>query len=435
MWSSREHPTEVPLSNHLINEVKEMYKKVLKLTAQSTVIEQNGEEKQCVKIAFQNYKDCYQDDGSDIIIYRREEPGYIFDYDEKEYFDCLPLPTPKEVIFRGHLKDMHTFCEYYDTTAAVGKVYAYWVGKGEVGESLTGPVAVKMRDRSVWWHFDEVLERTYKLKEKFPNIDLLQVGETRLGKPLVAILVGNRKNMIAAVGAVHAGESGPEILITFLEEVLTETPDAFDKCGIAVFPSVSADNREEMVNGAPWYIRKSAGGVDLIRNFDADWDRVDFSYGLSSDDPKSPTYRGPCPNSEPEVKALIKLMETVNPRAVFSYHFLCSISTDRLLSYGGASNDPDYITALDKTSIEYSKAFREAIGAPERKFRTTELICSAGSLIAWLYKRGIVAFDLEMSGDLEETFPSKKDKSTKEALDLAIKGHEAALLKMIKVFE
>ena len=238
--------------------------------------------------------------------------------------------------------------------------------------------------------------------------------------------------MIMTVGAVHAGESGPEILLTFLRETLSENPKAFDDCGIAVLPVVSADNREEMVNGAPWYIRKNSRGVDLNRNFDADWDLVDFSYGLSSDDPKSPTYRGPYPNSEPEVKALIKLVEAVNPIAVFSYHFLCSISTDRLLSYGGARNDKNYINTLDSVSVEYSKAFREAIGAPERSFETTELICSAGSLIAWLYKRGIVAFDLEMSGDLETTFPSKKDKSTPEALALAIKGHKAALLKMLE---
>ena len=64
-----------------------MYKKVLKLFAVSSVKEVMGEQKQCVKISFQNYKDGYSDDGSDIIIYRREEPGYIFDYDEKEYYN------------------------------------------------------------------------------------------------------------------------------------------------------------------------------------------------------------------------------------------------------------------------------------------------------------------------------------------------------------
>ena len=152
-----------------------MYKKVLKLFATSTVREDGGAEKQCVKITFQNYKDGYKDDGSLIYIYRREEPGYIFDFDEKEYFDCIPLPEEKDIIFSGHLEDMHTFCEYYDITAEVGKVYAYWVGKGEPLKFLTGPCAVKMREREVWWHFDEILERTYALKRDFPFLDLLEV--------------------------------------------------------------------------------------------------------------------------------------------------------------------------------------------------------------------------------------------------------------------
>ena len=183
------------------------------------------------------------------------------------------------------------------------------------------------------------------------------------------------------------------------------------------------------------YIRKNSRGVDLNRNFDADFEAVDHSYGLSSDDPRSPTYRGPRPNSEPEVKAIIKLMEQVKPCAIFSYHFLCSICTDRLVSYGGAGEDGDYLEALDQTSIEYSRAFRAAIGAPPRSFKSTELICSAGSLIAWAYKRGIIAFDIEMSGDLSERFPSKKDKSSRAMLREVTNGHKAALLAMLEQFK
>lgn len=408
-----------------------MRKKVLKLFAKSTVTTVDGKEKQCVKITFQNYKDGYQDDGSDIIIYRRPEDGYIFDYDEREYFDCLPLPTKDNVIFRGTLPDLNTFCEYEDTDAEVGKVYAYWVGKGEIGESLTGPVAVKMRDREVWWHHDEILEKTYALERDFSNVTTLEMGKTTHGMPLVALFIGNRENSIACTGAVHAGESGPEILLTALREILTNDPNAFSKCGIAVLPTVNADMREEMVNGAPWYIRKNARGVDLNRNLDADWEQIDYSYGLSSADPKSPTYRGPYPGSEPESVAMMKFIEEAKPKIVFSYHFLCSISTDRLLSSKSAIGDSNYISKLDEISTVYSEAFRGAINAAPRKFNTTELICSAGSLITWLYKRGIPAFDIEMSQDLTDLAICKKDVSTPQMLNKAIRGHKAALLKII----
>lgn len=410
-----------------------MRKKVLKLTASSTVTSVAGSKKQCVRISFQNYKDGHEliNDGSEVIIYRRHTPGYIFDYDEREYFDCLPPPTEDEVVFRGHLPDLHTFCEWDDTDAEVGKVYAYWVGKGEIGESITGPVAVKMRDRRVWWHYSEVLEKSYALARDFESVEVEEIGKTAHGLPLIAIYVGNRENRIACLGAVHAGESGPEILLTALRDILSEDPAAFAECGIAVLPTVNADMREEMVNGAPWYIRKNARGVDLNRNLDADWENIDYSYGLSSADPKSPTYRGPYPDSEPESQAMIKFVEKVKPRLIFSYHFLCSVSTDRLISSGAAADDKGYINALTEVSRIYAKAFRRAADLPPRKSDEVSLICSAGSLITWAYKRGIVAFDIEMSEDIQDIFPSKKDITTPEMLARAIEGHKAALLDIL----
>ncbi len=406
-------------------------KKVLKLTATSACDEICG---QFVDVSFQLYKEGLEDDGSDVIIYRKEDTTFVFDYDYDEYFDCI-LPDADDIIFKGKLEVRHTFCEYRDFNVEVGKTYIYWVGRGEVGKALTGPIPVKVRDRRVWWHFDEILQKTYSLKDDFPSLELVEVGKTVFGKPLIALLIGNKENMIATAGAVHAGESGPEILLTALREILSENPSAFDECGIAVLPVVNADMREKMVSGAPYYIRKNAGGVDLNRNFDADWERVDHSYGLSSDDERSPTYRGARPNSEPEVQALISFTELTSPRAVFSYHFLCSISSDRLLSSALAANDEKYVRELDRVSKEYSVAFRSAIGAQPRPSDDTPLICSSGSYITWLYKRGITAYDLEMSMDLTELTPCKYDKSTFEMLCTAIKGHKAALLRMISLYE
>ena len=51
-----------------------------------------------------------------------------------------------------------------------------------------------------------------------------------------------------------------------------------------------------------------------------------------------------------------------------------------------------------------------------------------------MYQRGVIAFDLEFKGDVEEFFDCKQDKTTPEILDLAIRGHKAALLKIIDFF-
>lgn len=408
-------------------------KKVLKLVAKSTVGAKDGKECQCVKISFQYYKEGHPNDGKPVIIYRREEPKYIFDYEEWEYFDCL-LPRREDIIFKGHLEEKNTFCEYVDYDVKPGRVYAYWVGKESFGKAITGPAPVKVRDRRVWWHFDEILEKTYALKCDFPSIDLKEVGKTVHGKPLIAIFAGNRENMIACTGAVHAGESGPEILLTAIREILTEKPESLEKCGIAILPVVNADMREVMVNGAPWYIRKNANGVDLNRNFDANWQTVDYSYGLISTDPNSPTYRGPYPNSEPEVQAVISFIELVKPRAVFSYHWLCSISSDKMLGASSAKDDKEYLDRLNKISLEYSTAFRGGMGAAPRLENETPLICSCGSLPNWLHARGVVCFDMEMSADLPTLATAKKDKSTPKMLKSVVSGHKAGLLKMTEYF-
>ena len=409
-------------------------KKVLKLRC-SSICECDGQqEKQFVKVTFQNYKDGYKDDGSEIFIYRRETPEYVFDYDEEEYFDCIDPPTEDELIFKGHLPDLNTFAEYDDKTAKVGHVYAYWVGKGEIGEAISGPVAIKMRDSRVWWSYEKINQKIDSLASRYSTVEVREIGRTPFDKPIKAVICGNRENIIACVGAVHAGESGPEILLTMLDEILGENINTFKDCGIAIVPVVNADMREEMVKGAPWYIRKNSRGVDLNRNFDADWELIDYSYGLSSADYKSPTYRGPYPNSEPETKALIKFVEAVKPKAVFSYHYLCSICTDRLISYGGAANDGCYIKSLKEIANVYSQAFRHTIGVKPANITKIDLICSAGSFIAWLYKRGIYAFDIEMNSDLEHLFNCRRDNSTKEALDLAINGHKASILNIINFF-
>ena len=194
-------------------------KKVLKLTAKTEVDKSTN--KQYVNLTFQTYKDGRTNFGGHVIIYRREEPNYVYDYDEGEYFDCL-LPTENDIIFNGELEIDNTFSTYHDYDVEIGKVYVYWIGRESFGKYLTGPIAVKVRDLRVWWHFDTIVEKCNEIANKYKNVKLKNYGNTVLGKPLNAIIVGNENNLIACMGAVHGGESGPEILLTAVEEILNE---------------------------------------------------------------------------------------------------------------------------------------------------------------------------------------------------------------------
>ncbi len=407
-------------------------KKVLKFNATTEFDEQFN--KPYVNLTFQTYKDGKQNFGGHVIIYRREEPNYIFDYDEGEYFDCL-LPNEKDIIFDGELNIVNTFSEYKDYDVEVGKVYAYWVGRESYGKYLTGPVPIKIRNLNVWWHYDKIIQTLNQLQSKHTNVTVKTVGFTRLGKQLNYVKIGSSENTIACVGAIHAGESGPEFLLTLAKQLLTENPQIFDKCSLAIMPVVNADMREKMVSGTPWYIRTNASGVDLNRNFDANFYNVNYSYNLASDDYRCPTYRGPYPNSEPETQAVINFIKQTNPKIVFSYHALSSITFDCLLSTSMAKNNVNFNNFLDEIYKIYSNAFRSAINYPTLSEFKTSLTCSAGSLPDYLYNLGIPAFDIEAHSDyVDMLIECKTDSTTEDTLALVTKGHKQAISEILNYF-
>ncbi len=61
--------------------------------------------------------------------------------------------------------------------------------------------------------------------------------------------------------------------------------------------------------------KANANGVDLNRNFDADW--YEF---VGSPQPASERYRGTYPGSEPEAAALIRLTQDYHLKRTISYH-------------------------------------------------------------------------------------------------------------------
>lgn len=406
-------------------------RKVLKSTATLITKEVCGQKKECVRLYFQYNKEGKTYEEGNIKIYRRRDENYVFDWDEMEYFDGM-LPKEDELIYEGMPEINGTFGEFIDTEVELGEVYVYWIVKGD--SSPAGPLAVKVRNHELWWRFDRICKEIQKLKEDFPEIELKKVGNTVLGKSLYALYAGNRENVIACVGAVHAGESGPEILIPALRKILTESPELLDRAGIAIMPLVSADNREKMAAGHPPYIRKNAAGVDLNRNFDALWEIHDESYGLSSFDPESPTYHGAYPNSEPEVRAVISFVDSANPKAVFSYHHLCSITSDRALVASESVGDAEFTANANSYSIRYSEAFRAALGVEKSKNPEVYGGCSVGSLPSYCYKYGkIPCFDLEMSDTTPSLHPSREDKVTREMLESVKDAHTEALKAILKM--
>ena len=410
-------------------------KKVMYLKAEAIL----EDEKECVKLRFQNYKiengELKPDNTSDIIIYRREDNGCDFNCDGLEYYDGL-TPCADDVIFNGILVPQNTISEFIDKDVELHKTYVYWVGKGEIGKCISGPVVAKIRDTKIWWHYDTVVEQLEML-QKPGYSEVITIGHTVQNIPIKALLIGSRENMVACVGAVHAGESGPEILVSAARYIIENHSDLTKKVGLAIVPTVNIDNREKLVKGHPTYLRVNVNGVDLNRNFDAFWEETSEMYGLSTEEPMCATYKGPFAESESETKALVNFIKSTKPKCVFSYHWMCSVSSDCLLGARPSKGDDEFIKKLEKISKIYSDAYRTAINFKKKESNYFSSGVAINSFINWLYLNGIPAFDLEMEGDLSEAFfkNNQFDKTTQEMLDISTRGHTQGIIKIMEYLD
>jgi len=284
-----------------------------------------------------------------------------------------------------------------------------------------------VRDHAVWWPYETLLKKIEKIKRDFP--DLVSAGfcgETCRKRKIPYLVVGKGKPILGLVGTVHAGESGPELIIPAIAGILKNKPELLEKAAIVAIPSLNIDSREQMVEGIPWYIRKNDVGVDLNRNFPAGWDQVSCNYGLDSSDPNSSTYRGAYPSSEPEVLAVMNFFSKYKPRVVFSFHFLA-----------GICGLPGLVAQGADKSIAFKKQCQNLIGLygkglyPEQNYADNWLLfaCSSGSLSRWFWEEfDIPCFDLEMGAiDKKGWEQCRWDRTDRTLLKDYQKRHQRAI--------
>lgn len=361
-------------------------------------------------------------------IYRKTEPDFIFGQDYAEYFDGLDY-REAEVIFDGALPAINERkYEFTDEHVCSGGTYAYWVCSDR-GDSPTGPCPVRVRDPQLWWsqaRNDHCMDEL--AADRPETVSLEQYGVTASGRPIRGLRVGDFRNVLALVGAIHAGESGPELILPATERLLEENGPLLDEVGLAVLPSVNIDQRERLVEGTPWYLRVNRNGVDVNRNFEAGWERIEYGYGLISSDPDSATYRGPRPASEPETQAVVRFLEQVRPRAVLSYHYLASLCGARMLAPSSAEGDPAFARKCGQLVKTFATDFR----GRQPKCVEPSFNCSAGSLPEYCYQRlGVPCFDLEWDGN-PDTEAACMDGTTREMLGTCQQQHFEAIRRVLR---
>lgn len=360
-----------------------------------------------------------------IRIYRHEITDLVFGIDYEEILNGLD-PTKGRLIWEGPLPAINERkYEFTDADVVIGRTYAYWVS-ANLGDAPTGPQAARVRDPATFWPQEESERRMDALARDFPQLVTKQrVGQTVLGRPIHALLVGNRTRCIVLVGSVHAGEAGPELILPALEKLVRENPAALAQVGIAAIPTVNIDERQRLALGHPYYLRKNAAGVDINRNFRALWGEVSRLYGLISSDPDSTTYFGPAPESEPEARAVAQFVAAHRPLALFSYHWVAALAGTDLVRSVASQHDAAYTAKCETVARVYVESASGPQSGPYSR-----LVCTGGSLATLMWSEyGVPAFDMEGT----ETAPAG-DMPTHEQLAQYQAMHARGLLGILRHF-
>lgn len=330
-----------------------------------------------------------------IRVFRREAPKPTVG---REYFEAASW-RDAELIHNGPIAPHNDRkFTYIDDQVSVNSTYAYWMASAE-GEP-TGPEVVRIRDLEVWWPYDRIAEETAAIARDYPgDAEASVIGRTIRGRDILGLRVGAPRPAVGLVGLVHAGESGPELILPVIRRLLAERSDLLGRVGIAAIPVVNADERERMVLGCPSYLRTNANDVDLNRNFPANWDEVAYGYGFDSSDPDASTYRGPRPASEPETQAVMYFFEEHPVDAAYAFHCLASICGCRFITRDRGEADRDYASRSRRLGMAYARAMLPEADPPEDK--TVSLNALPGTVPRWFSEKGVPAFDIEISPELE----------------------------------
>ncbi len=139
------------------------------------------------------------------------------------------------------------------------------------------------------------------------TITELEIGFSVLKVPILGWQIGNGSEIIHFYGGVHGDEPEGVELALKLKDFLMKNSGMFADKSLFVVPVVNPD-------GCSAKTRVNARGVDLNRNFPTkDW---------SAAATHTRYYPGPKPNSEPEVEAIIKLINERIPKKIISFHSL-----------------------------------------------------------------------------------------------------------------
>lgn len=248
---------------------------------------------------------------------------------------------------------------------------------------------------------------------QYPVItNLFEAGKTHRDRPIMALEIsatpGDTNKPVVLFNAMHHAREvmTPEVIM-HMAKILTakygsdaEVTSWLDHYRIVLVPQVNPDGNAMVADGElmwrknAYQLKGRTVGVDLNRNYPAYWNYCNGSAG----EPSSEIYRGPAPGSEPETRAMMRLVETLKPVADISYH-----SYSELILYPFGCNSVSNPAKDLFQSIGVSMNAKIRNDDNQRNAYTVGSIAEAiyeadGSDLDWQWKEhGVLAYCIEVN--------------------------------------
>lgn len=188
------------------------------------------------------------------------------------------------------------------------------------------------------------------LIKEYPFLNVQIVGRSALGRGIFSLSVGNTKNSVVYVGAVHGCEWLTSLILLLFTERLchsvkynhllcsVDIRKAFTQLGVTVIPCLNPDGAEISVHGTKgaksmgsfvssftdgdrllW--KANAMGVDINRNFGPSFETArQFAQEKGVFAPSPSLFCGEYPESEAETRTFTRLCRMVGFRQCLSLH-------------------------------------------------------------------------------------------------------------------
>jgi murein tripeptide amidase MpaA len=292
--------------------------------------------------------------------------------------------------------------------------------------------------------YNQIISKMIELEKKYPDkVKLEYLGKTFEGRDIVVMKISKnineeegKKKSILITGLHHArewatGEAALNIAEKLLESNDNELNKYLNDLDIYILPVVNPDGYEYSLKQDRWWRKNRTKfekgiGVDLNRNYftpkdptlyrqpndkpDSTWD----DYG-ASDSVYSDTYRGPYGNSEAEIKAITKLVNSKQIDTVIDIH---SYSNAILYPWGHTTEPTQWDTIYKEVGQEMAKAVNNKYYVEQ----SVSMYPTTGSSEDYHHVEGRFNYTLEIGNSF---YPKSK-----EELDML----KSEVLAMTKVF-